>query len=106
MIFMTYAATASTTETTLYEDITYPQRAHVITKTYARAKSGLSYPAHNLLSRVITPTAINYVHDNPVPGKTAFYLLLGTKHGHIKLHDMTIIPMQSCITLQKYRLLP
>lgn len=79
MIFMTYAATASTTETTLYEDIAFPQRAHILTNTYNRAKTGLSYPGHNLLNRVITPTAINYVHDNPVPGKTAFIFAAGNQ---------------------------
>jgi len=103
MIYMTYSATACTTETTVYEDIAFPQRVHILPDTFRKAKTGMSYPPHNMFNKVITEEAINYVKANPVKGKTAFMLAAGSqgwmgtsgrydKNPEAELHYKTKLP--------------
>ena len=79
MIYMTHCNTLSTTETTVYEDIAFPQRVHIIQDTFRRAKSGLFYPPHRAFDKIITQEIIDYVVNNPVKGKTAFMFAAGSQ---------------------------
>ena len=79
MIYLSKFFNAYTEETTLVEDVPFPQHAHIIPKTFKRAKSGLQYPPHILLESVITDEAVSYVLDNPVKGKTAFIFAAGNQ---------------------------
>lgn len=103
MIYMTHCVTACTTESTVYEDIAYPQRVHIFPDTYSRVKSGMSYPPHVMFSKVITPEVLAYVKNNPVKGKTAFLFAAGSqgwsgiggrydKNPDAELHYETKIP--------------
>ena len=103
MIYMTHSTTACTTETTVYDDIAFPQRVHIFPETYSRAKSGMSYPPHNMFGRVITSEALEYIRNNPVKGKTAFLFAAGSqgwagiggrydKNPDAELHYRTKIP--------------
>ena len=79
MIYMTHCETLSTTETTVYEDIAFPQRVHIVKDTFRRAKSGLFYPPHKAFDKVILQETIDYVVNNPVKGKTAFMFAAGSQ---------------------------
>ena len=79
MIYMTHCKTLSTTETTVYEDIAFPQRVHIVKDTFRRAKSGLFYPPHKAFDKVILQETIDYVVNNPVKGKTAFMFAAGSQ---------------------------
>lgn len=79
MIYMTHCETLSTTETTVYEDIAFPQRVHIVKDTFKRAKSGLFYPPHKAFDKVILQETIDYVVNNPVKGKTAFMFAAGSQ---------------------------
>jgi|TARA_B110000902_G_scaffold74758_1_gene88463 3-oxoacyl-(acyl-carrier-protein) synthase len=76
---MTHCETLSTTETTVYEDIAFPQRVHIVKDTFRRAKSGLFYPPHKAFDKVILQETIDYVVNNPVKGKTAFMFAAGSQ---------------------------
>jgi 3-oxoacyl-(acyl-carrier-protein) synthase len=76
---MTHCKTLSTTETTVYEDIAFPQRVHIVKDTFRRAKSGLFYPPHKAFDKVILQETIDYVVNNPVKGKTAFMFAAGSQ---------------------------
>ena len=80
MIYMTQCRTACTTDTTLIDDIPYPQHAHILPNTFRRAKSGLKYPPHVLIESLIDDELRSYVADNPVKGKTGFIFAAGN-HG-------------------------
>jgi 3-oxoacyl-(acyl-carrier-protein) synthase len=103
VIYMTHCVTASTTESTVYEDIAYPQRVHIFPETYSRIKSGMSYPPHVMFNKVITSEVVEYVKNNPVKGKTAFLFAAGSqgwsgiggrydKNPDAELHYKTKIP--------------
>ena len=103
MIYMTHCVTACTTESTVYEDIAFPQRVHIFPETYSRAKSGMSYPPHVMFNKVITPEVVEYVKNNPVKGKTAFLFAAGSqgwsgiggrydKNPDAELHYKTKVP--------------
>ncbi len=79
MIYITHYRTASTTEKTLIDDIPYPQHAHILPKTFKRAKRGMSYPPHKLLEGLLDEDLLNYVRDNPVKGKTGFLFAAGNQ---------------------------
>ncbi len=110
MIYMTYSATACTDEIHTYEDIAFPQRAHVMPDTFRNAKTGLAYPPHNMFNKVITAEAIKYVTENPVKGKTAFIFAAGTqgwvgtqsrydKNPEAELHYKTKLPFITLTTI-------
>ena len=79
MIYMTQCRTTCTTDTTLIDDIPYPQRAHILPHTYRRAKAGLKYPPHVLIESLIDDELRSYVADNPVKGKTGFIFAAGNQ---------------------------
>ncbi len=79
MIYMTKFSSIYTEQTTLVDDIPFPQHAHIIPSTFRRAKSGLKYPPHTLLESVVTDEVVNYVLDNPVQGKTGFIFAAGNQ---------------------------
>ena len=79
MIYMTQCRTACTTDTTLIDDIPYPQHAHIMPDTFRRAKSGLKYPPHVLIESLIDDELRSYVADNPVKGKTGFIFAAGNQ---------------------------
>ena len=79
MIYMTQCRTACTTDTTLIDDIRYPQHAHILPNTFRRAKSGLKYPPHVLIESLIDDELRSYVADNPVKGKTGFIFAAGNQ---------------------------
>ena len=79
MIYMTQCRTTCTTDTTLIDDIPYPQHAHILPNTFRRAKSGLKYPPHVLIESLIDDELRSYVADNPVKGKTGFIFAAGNQ---------------------------
>jgi len=79
MIYMTQCRTTCTTDTTLIDDIPYPQHAHILPDTFRRAKSGLKYPPHVLIESLIDDELRSYVADNPVKGKTGFIFAAGNQ---------------------------
>ena len=79
MIYLSHYRHAASTFSEVIEDNPFPQRVHWFPETYARVKSGLNYPAHELANKVLDPDLIAYVRENPVPGKTGFILAAGSQ---------------------------
>ena len=52
-IYLTTHEVAATPDTTLIEDVAFPQRVHWFPDTYARVSSGLHYPPHRVAQRVV-----------------------------------------------------
>ena len=77
-IYLTHYCTAATTQTTLLEDIAYPQSVHWFPDTYARKDTGLVYPPHKLADKVLDATILATLRKMPV--KTAFILAAGNTH--------------------------
>lgn len=77
--YLTKYKTLSTTNTTVLEDLIYPQRVHWMPELYAKVKTGMSYVPHEMANRVATKEIVDYVRDNPVYGKTAFLLAGGSQ---------------------------
>lgn len=75
-IFLTESRTASTEDTTLITDHTYPQKVHYFPETYKRVKTGLIYPAHAVAEKVLDPALMKLLQDTQT-GKTAFILASG-----------------------------
>jgi 3-oxoacyl-(acyl-carrier-protein) synthase len=78
-IFLTESRTASTEETTLFENHTFPQRVHLFPDTYARVKTGLINPAHKVAEKVLDPALLKLLQDTQT-GKTAFILAAGNSN--------------------------
>lgn len=79
MIYVTKYRTASTTTTTLIDDIPYPQYVHMIPESYRRFKTGLFYPPHRLLESLLDEELVNYLRNTPVAGKTGFLFAGGSQ---------------------------
>lgn len=79
-MYLTHYATACTTETTLFDDLIFPQKAHFFPATYAKKDSGLVYAPHRLAEMVLTPQIISNIRENPSKGKQAFILAGGNQH--------------------------
>jgi len=79
MIYLANYRTACSTFTEVIEDNAYPQRVHWFPETYERVKTGMVYPAHVLMGKVVTQELIDHVKDNPVKGKTGFILAAGSQ---------------------------
>lgn len=77
--FVTKHNAISTRESKLLADIEFPQRAHFIDKLYSRVKTGLSYVPHEACYAIITKDILDYVHNNPVDGKTALLFAAGSQ---------------------------
>lgn len=79
MIYLTDYRTAYSTHVEALEDIAFPQRVHWFPETYDKAKTGMFYPPHRLAEKVLSPSLVEHLRENPV-GKTAFILAGGNGH--------------------------
>lgn len=77
-IYLTDYRTASTTQTEILEDISYPQRVHWFPETYKNVKSGLVYAPHKLADKVLDAELLSSLRQRG--GKTAFILAAGNSH--------------------------
>lgn len=100
MVKLTAYRTACTTQSELLGDITFPQKVHWFPDTYARAKTGLVYPPHRLADKVLDPTLMAWLRDNPV-NKSAFILAAGNAH----FAGIPANPRESRLTYE-YKMLP
>jgi len=75
MIYLTDYRTASTENTELFENIVYPQKVHWFPELYARAKTGLSYPPHKLVEKLLDEEFLTKFRQKS--GKTALILAAG-----------------------------
>ena len=79
MIYLANYKTASSMFTEVIEDNAYPQRVHWFPESYDRVKTGMVYPAHVLIGKVVNEDLIEHVKNNPVKGKTGFILAAGSQ---------------------------
>lgn len=79
MIYLTHYRTAASTNVELLDDIVYPQRVHWFPETYAKASTGMIYPAHKVAEKVLDPALLKKLREQEV-GKTAFILAAGNGH--------------------------
>ena len=79
-MYLTQYATAYTTETTLFDDLVFPQKVHFFPSTYAKKDTGLVYAPHRLAEMVLTPQIISHIRENPSKGRQAFILAGGNQH--------------------------
>ena len=77
-VYLTDYRTASTTETEMLDDLSYPQRVHWFPETYANVKSGLVYAPHKLADKVLDQELLSSLRQRK--GKTAFILAAGNAH--------------------------
>jgi len=77
-IYLTDYRTASTTQTEMMTDVTYPQRVHWFPETYAKTKTGLVYAPHKLAEKVLDPKLLEELRNRK--GKTGFILASGNSH--------------------------
>jgi 3-oxoacyl-(acyl-carrier-protein) synthase len=77
MIYLTHAQAAYSEQTELLDGL-YSQRVHWFPDTYARVKTGMSYPPHKLTEKVIVPELAEWLRATPM--KTAFILAGGNQH--------------------------
>lgn len=75
-IFMTHAKVAYSTHVELIDDVIYPQKVHWFPDSYSRVKTGLFYPPHVVINKVVDKIVIDAIKGNPV--KTAFIFASGT----------------------------
>jgi len=75
MIYLTHAKTLSTQETTLIDNIGYPQKIHWFPWSYKNIKTGLVCPPHKLAEQVLDKDIISAVKNKEC--KTAFILAAG-----------------------------
>ena len=100
MIGLTHYRTASTEDLTLLEDVTYPQRVHLLPDTVKNLKLGLNYVPHKLAEKVLDPDLLQSLRDNPMV-KSAFILAAGNTH----FAGINPLARQSQLTYQ-YKVLP
>jgi 3-oxoacyl-(acyl-carrier-protein) synthase len=79
VIYLTHCVTAYTNETTLIDDVPYPQHAHVMPETYRRVDTGLVYPPHKVIEKVLSKEVMEYTCGVPTRGKTAFLFAAGNQ---------------------------
>lgn len=79
MVRLTHYRTAYTTTPTLLDEITFPQRVHLLEDTYSRVNTGMVYPPHKLADKVLDPELLKQLRENPSK-KTAFILAAGNNH--------------------------
>lgn len=79
MIYLNHWKTACTEQTTLMEDLIFPQKVHFFPSTYAKKDTGLFYAPHRLAEMVLTPQIISHIRENP-RRKQAFILAGGNQH--------------------------
>ena len=77
-IYLTDYRTASTEQTEMLGDLTYPQRVHWFPDTYNNVRSGLVYAPHKLAEKVLDAELLSSLRQRN--GKTAFILAAGNSH--------------------------
>ena len=100
MIGLTHYRTAYTTDLTLIDDVTYPQRVHMFPELYKNLKLGLNYVPHKLADKVLDMDLIGRLRCNS-HGKTAFILAGGNAH----FAGISPAPRQSQLSYN-YKILP
>lgn len=100
MTFLTHYRTASTTNTELLEDISFPQKVNWFPDTYARVKTGMFYAPHKLAQKVLDPELAKMIRERPL--KTAFILASGNAH-FAGINPRTVKPTQLSY---EYKFLP
>lgn len=75
-IFLTHGRTASTENTEVFSDHTYPQRVHWFKDTYSRVKTGLFCPGHLICEKVLDKDLMKQLRETQT-GKTAFLFAAG-----------------------------
>lgn len=100
MIGLTHYRTAYTTDLTLIDDVTYPQRVHMFPELYKNLKLGLNYVPHKLADKVLDMDLIGRLRCNS-HGKTAFILAGGNAH----FAGINPLDRKSQLTYQ-YKILP
>jgi 3-oxoacyl-(acyl-carrier-protein) synthase len=100
MVKLTAYRVAYTETSELLEDIVFPQRVHWFPDTYARAKTGLTYPPHRLADKVLDPALLAQLRESPSE-KTAFILASGNGH----FAGVFPTPRTSSLSYQ-YKILP
>lgn len=100
MIHLTDYRTAYTERATTLEDVPYPQRVHMIHRTYRGTSTGLVYPPHRLADMVLDPELLVDLRGRP--GRTAFIFASGNSHlagingkelGSELWYDYRVLPM-------------
>jgi 3-oxoacyl-(acyl-carrier-protein) synthase len=80
-LFLAYGNTFTGHETTLLDEIMYPQRVIWDSETYSKTKSGFVYVPHLLVSKVLpADKKFSVFRENPSLGKTAFILASGSSN--------------------------
>ena len=77
-IFLTEYATACTEQTTLVDNLKYPQYCHMLPDVYKGVKGGFRYVPHKIADEVLKPATMSYCVNHPA--KTAFILASGNAH--------------------------
>lgn len=80
MIYLTHYSHRSTEDTTVIDDIPWPQRVHMLPDTIKRLKSGMVYPPHRLVDSLNLAETKDHIDSNPVNGKTGFILAAGSQN--------------------------
>jgi 3-oxoacyl-(acyl-carrier-protein) synthase len=80
-LFLAYGNTFTGHETTLLDEIMYPQRVIWDSSTYSKTKSGFVYVPHLLVSKVLpADKKFSVFQEKPSLGKTAFILASGSSN--------------------------
>ena len=75
MIYLTDYRTTYTENTELFENIVYPQKVHWFPELYARTKTGLVYPPHKMVEKLLDEAFLTKFREKS--GKTALILAAG-----------------------------
>ena len=78
MIYLSDYRTVAATNTDLFDELDYPQRAYWFPELFARKDTGLVYVPHKLAERVLDVDLLRSLRERP--GKTAFILASGNAH--------------------------
>lgn len=78
VIYLTHYHTEYTPSTIEVLDHPFPQKVHMFTDTYAKAKLGIIYPPHKMAERVLVKSTVDDVRNRPA--KTAFIFASGNSH--------------------------
>ncbi len=80
-LYLAYGNTFTGHETTLLDEIMYPQKVIWDSETYSKVKSGFAYVPHVLISKVFpADKKFSVFRENPSLGKTAFILASGSSN--------------------------
>jgi len=79
MIYLTHYSHRSTEDTTVIDDIPWPQQVHMLPDTLNRIKSGMVYPPHRLVDSLDLSKTKAFMDDNPSQ-KTGFIFAAGSQN--------------------------